>query len=60
MDTSYRGVRAVFKTDDAKPITGDWEGTSQRAIEKTKLERMHFLAGFIDLLDDIESRLKNI
>jgi len=60
MDEHYRGVRAVFKTDDAKPIIGDWPGTSKRAIEKTKLERMHFLAGFVDLLEDIENRLKTI
>lgn len=60
MDAQYRGVRATLKTDNAKPITGDWEGTSKRAIEKTKLERMHFLAGFIDLLEDIESRLNNL
>ena len=60
MDSHYRGVRAVFKTDDAKPIEGDWQGTSDRAVAKTKLERMHFLAGFIDLLDDIESRLQQI
>ena len=60
MDARYRGVRAVFHTYNGGPINGDWEETSKAAIENTQLERMHFLAGFIDLLEDIENRLKAI
>lgn len=60
MDETYKGVRANFSTYNRGPIEGDWEATSQAAIENTKLERMHFLAGFVDLLRDIEKRLSNI
>ena len=34
--------------------------TSALAISETKLERMHFLAGFFDLLDNINIRLCNL
>ena len=60
MDEHYRGIKAVFSTYNGQPINGNWEETSQIAVEHTKLERMHFLAGFIDLLDDIEARLNNL
>lgn len=59
-DNNYKGVQAVFTTYDKEYIRGQWEKTSAIAIENTKLERMHFLAGFFDLLESIQLRLNNI
>jgi hypothetical protein len=60
MDSKYKGVRAIFHTYDKNYTPGDWEGTSAAAIESTKLERMHFLAGFLDLLNSISEKLSDL
>ena len=57
MDSTYKGVKAVFSTYDKKQIPGDWAGTYAEAEKATKLERMHFLAGFLDLLESIQNAL---
>lgn len=59
-DNHYKGVRAVFTTYDNNYIRGQWKKTSAIAIQNTKLERMHFLAGFLDLLEGIQLKLKDI
>lgn len=59
-DSKYKGVKAVFSTYDKEPIRGNWEATSQAAISATKLERMHFLAGFLDLLEQIAESLSSL
>ena len=59
-DNEYKGVRAKFTTYDKDYIKGDWEATTAHAIAETKLERMHFLAGFLDLLNSITDRLQNL
>lgn len=57
IDQKSQGIKAVFKTYNDPPIKGNWEATSAKAIEETKLERMHFLAGFIDLLESIDKAM---
>jgi hypothetical protein len=56
----YRGIKTTLTTYNKAPITGDWQATSDAAVAVTKLERMHFLAGFLGLLQDIERRLDDL
>ena len=59
-NSTYKGVKAVFSTYNKEPVRGNWQLTSQNAIQSTKLERMHFLAGFLDLLEQISESLSNL
>ena len=54
--TATRGTKATLNTYDKGPITGNWEETLAIANAKTKVV-MHFLAGFLDILDQITSAL---
>lgn len=57
---SDQGTRAILHTYDKGPLKGkfpsNWKATSDLAINNTKLE-MKFLAGFFDLLDQINQKL---
>lgn len=50
-------IRAKLNTYDKGPIKGDWKLTSETAADNTKLE-IKFLAGFLDLLDNISKSLQ--
>lgn len=51
-----QGITAKLHTYDGNPIKGDWVKTSQKAAAATKLE-MKFLAGFLDILDEISKAI---
>lgn len=51
-------IKAKLNTYDKGPIKGDWQLTSKTAADNTKLE-IKFLAGFLDLLNNISESLQN-
>ena len=57
---SNRGIHVTLNTYNGGPINHDWELTAATAISVTKLERMHFLAGFKDLIDELNKKMQNI
>jgi hypothetical protein len=57
---NYKGMQVKLTTYNKEPIRNDWAATSAAAIATTKLERMHFLAGFLDLLESLGNRLSNL
>ena len=57
---NYKGMQVKLTTYNKEPIRNDWEATSAAAIATTKLERMHFLAGFLDLLESLGNRLSSL
>ena len=57
---NYKGMQVKLTTYNKEPIRNDWEATSAAAIATTKLERMHFLAGFLDLLESLGDRLSSL
>jgi hypothetical protein len=54
--TATRGTKAILNTYNSGPIQGNWEETLAVANQKTKLE-MHFLAGFLDILNQINDAM---
>lgn len=60
IQTNTRGLSLHLITYDKGPINHNWDLTAATAIEKTKFERMHFLAGFFDFIDELNSRMANI
>ena len=54
--SNQQGVKAKLTTYNGGPVDHNWEKTSATATEKTKLE-IRFLAGFLDILDSLESQL---
>ena len=66
IDQTHGGIRAKFSTYNGPPIKSedgalsDWQATSAHAIANTKLERMHFLSGFLGLLQDLQRRLDDL
>ena len=54
--TATRGIKAVLKTYNKDPIPNDWDETLKVANQNTKLE-MHFLAGFLDILNQINDAM---
>ena len=56
--SNQHGVKAKLTTYDGGPINHDWEETSEVATAKTKME-IRFLAGFLDILDQISQAMPN-
>lgn len=56
--SNQQGVKAKLTTYNGGPIDHDWEKTSATATAKTKLE-IRFLAGFLDILDQISQAMPN-
>ena len=56
--SNQQGVKAKLTTYNGGPINHDWEETSKVATAKTKLE-IRFLAGFLDILDQISQAMPN-
>lgn len=54
--TATRGTKAILKTYNKGPITNNWDETLKVANKNTKLE-MHFLAGFLDILNQINDAM---
>ena len=66
IDQTRGGIRAKFSTYNGPPVQTEnnfldnWKATSEKAIANTKLERMHFLSGFLGLLKDLQRRLDDL
>lgn len=56
--SNKQGVKAKLTTYNGGPINHNWEETSKVATAKTKLE-IRFLAGFLDILDQISQAMPN-
>ena len=54
--TATRGTKAVLNTYNSGPVIGNWEQTLIDANKRTKLD-MHFLAGFLDILNQINDAM---
>ena len=57
-NSNQKGVKAKLYTYNKGPVNHDWEETSKIATSQTKLE-IRFLAGFLDILDQISQAMPN-